>query len=463
MRYLLYVFVFLALYSCKHNDVSSPPCNSEITEIRQDTSYLSTPIIIPVHLIEDKLNRALQHDLMDENSPMWKKNARPSSKMKIKVSRMGNIEIFWKNNVAKYKVPLIVLVEHQIVPKKMLRLSKALALKTEFSLQMVFETTVNIDKKWKIQPKTKFNSFTWLSKVKIGGIVGVEWIVERKMRRQMPIIVANLDSSIRANVHIDRALNRVWQNIQKPIIINRNKETVWLKINPIRFEMGTITSQKEHLIVQGRILATTETMVGDTPVYRINYHLPPLIKRRSLPDNAYIYMRSEIPFFDINEIISRNLVGKEFSKSGNTIVLKAVEVSSCPPDLVVHLQVQGAVNGDIYFRGTPQYEPDSQRIVIKNFDFDLKSKALLLEGADWLLHDTFKDQMEKELKIGLSDQMIKIPDRIMKGMEAGRIGKKMDLYIEQWDFRPQQIWVRPNDITALIIVNARVEIELEQI
>jgi hypothetical protein len=204
-------------------------------------------------------------------------------------------------------------------------------------------------------------------------------------------------------------------------------------------------------------------MVGDTPVYRINYHLPPLIKRRSLPDNAYVYMRSEIPFFDINEIVSRNLVGKEFSKSGHTIVLKAVEVSSCPPDLVVHLQVQGAVNGDIYFRGRPQYEPDSQRIVFKNFDFDLKSKALLLNGADWLLHNTFKDQMEKELKIGLSDQMIKIPDRIMKGMEAGRIGKKMDLHIEQWDFRPQQIWVRQNDITALVIVNARVVIELEQI
>jgi Domain of unknown function (DUF4403) len=304
----------------------------------------------------------------------------------------------------------------------------------------------------------------WLSEVKaLGGMINIEKMVEWKMRRQMPDIVLNLDSSIRANVRLDRALGRVWQNIQKPIIINRNKETVWLKVNPIRFEMGTIVTKDENLYIQGRLLATTETLVGDTPVYQINYTLPPLVKRQSLPDNAYIYMRSEIPFSDINEIVSRKLVGKTFTHLGQHIVLNKVEVSSCPPDLVVHLGIQGAVNGDIYFRGTPQYEPDSQRIVINNFDFDVKSKEMLLGGTDWLLHNTFKDQMEKELKIGLTDQLIKIPDRIMKGIEAGRIGKKMDVYIEQWNFKPQQIWVRPNDIAALIIVNARVVVELEQI
>jgi Domain of unknown function (DUF4403) len=151
--FFVFSFLFLGLCSCKQKENVVPPCNGVMTEIQQDTSYLSTPIIIPVQLIEDKLNRALKRDIMNEESPMWKKNARPGSKLKIQVSRMGNIQISWKNNVAKYKVPLVILVERQIVPKKILRLSKALAVKTEFSLQMVFETAVEIDENWQLQPK----------------------------------------------------------------------------------------------------------------------------------------------------------------------------------------------------------------------------------------------------------------------------------------------------------------------
>ncbi|MBC7775461.1 MAG: hypothetical protein H7246_08480, partial [Phycisphaerae bacterium] len=63
----------------------------------------------------------------------------------------------------------------------------------------------------------------------------------------------------------------------------------------------------------------------------------------------------------------------------------------------------------------------------------------------------------------MAEKIVTIPDLIMEGIERGRVGKKMDFTIEQWDFRPQKIWVRPTDIATLVIVNARVKIELEQI
>ena len=59
------------------------------------------------------------------------------------------------------------------------------------------------------------------------------------------------------------------------------------KINPIRFELGAITTEGKNLMVQGQFSATTQTLIGDNPVNKMDTILPPLLKRLALPDQAY--------------------------------------------------------------------------------------------------------------------------------------------------------------------------------
>lgn len=466
MRYyfLVFILLFIGFSACKRINAPRPPCKGEYLEIQQDTSYLSTPLVIPTRLIEEKLNRAIGEDIVDDDDfeNINKKGKR--DKLKLKVSRLGDIQVQWKDNVATYQAPILVLAQRQIVSKRMLSMSKSIALKTEFSLRLVLETTVDIGEDWKLQPKTKFVSFKWLSEVKtLGGLIDVKKMVERRLHSQMPQILVNIDSTIRAKVHLDRAITRVWQNIQKPMIINRKEQVVWLKINPIRFELGTITTDSGNLLIQGRLSATTETLVGDSPAYTVDSILPPLVKRRELPDTAFVYMLSEISYKDINAVVSRKLAGQVFKLSGHRIKIKGVEIWGCGANLVLHLSVLGSVHGDIYLQGMPRYERDSQRIVIQNFDFEVRTQETLLASADWLLHGTFKEEIKDALRLPLAEKIDSIPEIIMRGIERGRVGKKMDFMIEQWDFRPRKIWVRPFDIAALVTVNAQVRVELQQI
>ena len=450
--------------SCDNIHTVRPPCQDQSVVIATDTSFLSTPLVISTRLIEHKLNSAIQQDILSDEDFGNRNSKGKRDKLKLKVQRLGDIQVNWKNNVATYQAPLLVLIEQEIVPKKVLPLPKSLALKTEFSLRLVIETAVDIGTDWKLQPKSKFVTFEWLSDVKtLGGLIDIKKIVERRIHHQMPEILTALDQTIRDSVHLDRAVSRVWRNIQKPIRINRKEQLVWLKINPIRFEMGSITTDSGNLLIQGRLSATTETLIGEHPDYTIDSLLPPLSKRISLPDTAYVYLVSEITYADINEVIGRKLKGREFLMSGHTLKVNSAELSGCGSDLVLHLGVQGDVKGDIYFKGTPRYEQDSQRIIIDHFDFEVKTGEVLVAGADWLLHSTFKDQIKDELSFPLAEKIVRIPDLIMEGIERGRVGKKMDFTIEQWDFRPQKIWIRPTDIAALVIVNARVRVELEQI
>jgi hypothetical protein len=459
---LILFFLILSLWACKKINAVRPPCEAQYVELTQDTSYLSTPLVIPTKLIEEKLNNSIGYELLDNDKPS--KGKYQADDMKFKVSRLGDIQVHWKDNVATYQVPLRVLIEKQIVNKKVLPMLKSVALNTEFSLRLDFKTSLDLDENWQLVPKTKFVSFKWLSEVKtLGGLISIKKMVERRIYRQMPQIVKNVDDTIRAKVHVDKAITRIWQNIQKPVIINRNKELVWFKINPIQFEMGTITTDQGNLLIQGRISATTETLVGKEPVFSIDSTLPPLLKRHALPNEAYVYMLSEISYEDINQILAQKLAGRDFDISGRAIKVKKAEVWGCGTNLVLHLEVHGGVKGDIYFKGTPQYEPDSQRFVIRNFDFEVQTQETITASMEWLLHSTFKEQMKNALSIPLSEKIAKIPEAIMQGIEKGKAGTKMDFIIETWNFKPQQIWVRESDIVALIIVNAQVRLEVEKI
>lgn len=464
MKHTFLAVLAVSFFACKKLETARPPCDSEPIVIRQDTSFLSTPLVIPTHLIAEKLNRAIRQNLVDDADFDSKKKGGKRPNLKLKVSRLGDITVRWKNNVARYDVPLLVLAERQIVPKGVLALPKSLAVKTEFSLRVVFETTLDIGEDWRLRPKTRFHSYEWLSDVKaLGGLIDLKKMVERRLNRQMPEILGNMDSAIRANVHLDRTIGRIWRNIQKPICINRKDSLVWLKIHPIRFEMGTITTDSGNLLIQGRLYATTETLVGDKPIIPIDSVLPPLVKRRSLSDTAFVYMLSEIPFSDLQKIIDRKLVGHVFNVPGHRLKVKSAEAWGCGENLVLRLSVGGDLRGDIYFQGVPIYEPDSQRIVIKNFDFEVRTQEALLASADWLLHDTFKEQVKAALSIELTDKILGIPKSIVQGIERGKAGKKLDFTIENWEFKPQKIWIRADEIVALVLVNARARIELEKI
>lgn len=462
-RYLCLLFLPGLLF-CKKIKNNRPECLVEYLGIPQDTSFLSTPLLIPTQLIEDKLNQVIRRDLLSDDDFDSINADGKKDKLKLKITRLGKIRVRWLDNVATIETPLLVLIERRVIRKNVLPFSKALALKTQFSLQLVFEITVQIGEDWTLRPKTRFVEFKWLSKVRaLGGLINVENMVERRIQKEMPAIVTNVDSLIHANVRLDRVVGRVWQQIQKPMIINRKEQLVWLKINPIRFETGRITTQGSNLMVQARLYATTQTLLGDTSGYTINTRLPPLIKKHSLPDTAFVYMLSKIPFSDINSVISKKLIGKNFAISGHDIQVTAVEVYGCNANIVLHLSVCGSLKAEIYMKGIPRYEPNAQHISIENFDFELMTDEALAAGADWLLHSSFKQQMQDSLNLPLAQKIATIPTAIERGIERGNAGEKMDFIIEQWDFRPQNIWVSDTAIIALILVEARVHIVLEKI
>lgn len=105
----------------------------------------------------------------------------------------------------------------------------------------------------------------------------------------------------------------------------------------------------------------------------------------------------------------------------------------------------------------------NSQLVIRNFDFEMETEEALLNGADWLLHSTFQNEIQDMLALPLKDKIAQLPKKIVEGIEKGKAGKKLDLDIEQWNFEPQQIWVQDDHLKVSLMAFAQVRLELEKL
>lgn len=381
--------------------------------------------------------------------------------MKLWVNRLNDIHIVWNDQVATCSVPLEVLIKKQLIGQNIA--PNALNMNLSFDMHLTFDVAFDLDSDWKLVTKTTFRSFQWLKEPKImGGTINLQNMVEKRLTSQMPDIQTAIDEQIHEKVRLDNAIGRIWQKLQKPIALNKQYRLVWLQFQPVRFEIGQIRTQGKNLLVQSRVVTFVKTLVGKEPAYEVNTVLPPLQRVAALPDSAYIHLMAEIPYSDLNKVLDDQLAGKTFDVQGQRIRVRDAALFGCGDQLVAHVRTAGAYRGDLFIHGKPEYQRDSQ-LVIRNFDFELETQEALLNGADWLLHSTFQNEVQDMLALPLKNKIAQLPQKIMEGIEKGRAGKKLDLDIERWAFEPQQVWVQEDHLKVSLIAMAQVRFELEKL
>ncbi len=464
MRQLLFFYIFFAV-ACSQREINptSDACNTFAeAKIEQDTSFVSTPLVISQKLLEDKINDAIKQVVIrDDDFNNIDILTGKKDRLKILVTRLGAIQITWKNDRATCSIPLAIVVKRQLIAQNIA--PKALNVDIEFDLVVTFALKLDIDPNWHLNPKTAFVGLKWLKEpTAFGGRINLKKLIQRKLLERMPSIAASIDKKIHEQVHLDQAIGRVWVKIQKPIPLNKERRMVWLQFQPIQFEVGSIRAKGTDILIESRLTSFIKTHIGDNPSYVIDSVLPPLRRTGHLPDTASIHLLAEISYHDLNRLLAKRVSGQTFDVQGHKITIGQAKVSGCGEQLLVYLKLKGDFKGSVYLRGTPEYRRDSH-LVIRNFDFDVNTEETLVLSADWLLHSTFKEEIQKSLALPLQEKIDGIPQKIMQGIEKGKDGKKLELDIEAWDFMPQRIWVQKDHLKILINTIAQVRFELEKL
>jgi hypothetical protein len=205
---------------------------------------------------------------------------------------------------------------------------------------------------------------------------------------------------------------------------------------------------------------------GNTAKFSLSLFFSPLI---STENQGYRYtslkpMKSQkqVKGFDIladaaasydslSSILTSAFKDQVISIKGKDIVVRNLRVVGTQSgQLVLRMEFEGFRNGMIYLICRPIMDLETQVLRLEDVDFELKTKALLLKSAEWLLGNRIKNTIMEKSKIDMSSNL----NMLLSTLESKLNGEvspgvnvttKLDLLrINKILLGPKRLYVRTN-------------------
>jgi hypothetical protein len=425
-------------------------------QVEKNISTIGIPFEISMADVERQINANIK-DLVFEDNSMEDNNY---DNFMCKVYKRENIVVTTQNEAFTFNVPLKVWAK---VGYKVMGMSIP-------PQELNFEFNVKFGSKFSIAPNWEANvqsfpiGYDWIKKptVRLAGFdISVAGLVERALNSKQDAILKSLDDAVRKNVEIKKYIVQAWNTAMQPYLLSEKYRT-WLKITPTELQMTPLTSVNNKVKATIGIKAITETVTGAKPTYLPVITVPDLKLVSSIPDDFQVGIMAEIPLSEAAKLTGDTLIGQNFSfKDGKyNVQVTDIDIYGDNEKMVIKSGLKGSINGKIYYKGTPAYDPVKRTVFLDNFDYDLKTKNFLVGAANWLFQGVFTKNMKEAMTFNIGGQI----DDMKKQMQANlnkQVSKGVSLNGNILDLAPDKVYLTPNSIICVINAKGKLDIKID--
>ena len=447
--------LLLLLYSCRSADTFTAKRPAEkymhpdSVSFAHDISTLNLPIDIPVAEIENQLNQQLtgllyEDDKLDDDNLL------------LKVWKRENLTVNANGSAFDIKIPLKIWVKAG---------KFGIFKELEFALNAKISTQLSLTPDWQLRTVTTPKGYDWVSKpvFKLGFIeIPITGIIEKVLDEQIPQVSKELDKYVGEKVEIKKYVQQAWIQMQTPYQVSQEYDT-WLKVTPLEVLMTPIQGTGKSAGTRLGIRTFTETIVGEKPEVIVNDKLPPLKLVTSMADDFTIGLSSEISHKQAEKLLSAMMVGQTytFQDGKYNITVKSLELYGNQERLIIATQLEGSLNGKVYFAGVPFYNPQTRSLEIKNLDYEIDTKNKLLKAASWLAHGKFTKMLAQNFKFPVGDQIDQAKKTLQDNLKDYKLSKGVFLTGTLQKLEPKNVYITTKSIIATLEATGKASIRIE--
>ncbi|MFN5169877.1 MAG: DUF4403 family protein [Cyclobacteriaceae bacterium] len=447
------------LFRCSRVAPPAPERTQVDSVLQVGLSHLNIPVFFPVRELEKIANEKLQARIFEAHVPISKKN----DTVDLAISRFKPLSLAYdgKRGIT-YVVPLQV--------DGMLR-SRVAGIKIQNKIPITAQVLLTLysdlylDNDWNLSPKTKLINLEWVQepRVNVAGIkVNLTGPLEKALRNNEDKLTTKLDQTVRESAPIRRSVEKLWRDIQKPIRINRKIVPAWLKVDADDMNARLFFHSKDTLILEVGLAARIRTLLDSASAPVTKKALPNFKRKPENSPGLSASVKVTLPFDKLNEVLHRVTDTMRIAFQGREIRIKEAEVYGTDTGVAVRLALRGDLRAEVYLRGTVGFDSVENRVTIQNFAFDVNSDQALLSAANWLAHDVIIDKLQPYLSLPMKHTFDALPDLITKGIEKGKLGSKINVYIPNWEVAVDQTLITRNDIQLILQARGLIAVGLEE-
>ena len=175
----------------------------------------------------------------------------------------------------------------------------------------------------------------------------------------------------------------------------------WLKINPQKIRLTNMFARNDSLNI---FLGMTAKPVISFERSTDQMTLVPNIDNSISKPGFNIFLDAVLNYDSLSNILNAQLKGKEFDLAkGKKVVVQDCRIYGTGNEkLIIKMSFSGSNSGIAYFTGKPFYDENKKLIEVRDIDFDVKTKNLLLKSADWLFNKRITTEIARVSKFDLS-------------------------------------------------------------
>ena len=334
-----------------------------------------------------------------------------------------------------------------------------------FEVALKFTTKFSIAPNWEAQTQTTLTGYDWITKpsLNFGGIsVPITPLVENVLNSKKEMLAKQIDDGVRKNVEIKKYVVQAWNTAMQPTLLSEKYHT-WLKVSPQELLMTPLKTVNNRVVASIGLKAFTETTTGEKPVIQTVTSVPNLQIVPAIPENFQIGIISEISFAEAAKLTADTIVGQSFTfKDGKyKVEVTDVDVYGNEGQLIIKAGLQGSMNGNIYFKGVPTYNPKDTTIYLENFDYDLKTKNILLKIGSWLFAGKLAKNMKEALTFKIADKLAETRKQIQASLSANKVAKGVIINGKIEELTPDKVYLSPNGIIAVTFAKGKMNLQVD--
>lgn len=458
-RSFLFLLLLLSFYSCYHVKPEAPQRSELDSLMVVPESELNIPLNFEVSNLQDWINKKIAGNFIKKG---FKVNNKKDS-LYLSVEKIAPIQLKWKNGVMHFEFPL-KLTGTYFKTFGNITLSNPNPLETQLTLKM--NSALSIDKNWNILSQSTLQSIEWHTEpeINVGPIkINLKEALEDLVYGEEDTLTQLLDKTAYDQINFKKTIEKVWNDIQKPIVVSKENPEIYLKNRAIRLE-GDLLKNTEDTIVLDLSLFSNACMTLDEKLLpTANMNLSTLQPRSDNNDEFKLSIHGQLPYEKINFELNALLKNKKIDVKGYETTLKEIEIYGSGQSLVVMIDAVGDLKGKLYALGELAYNAEKQLFSIENFRYDIDTEDQLIKTAHLFLKDEILIEVNQYLSFDVSPYLKNLPELLTEAIEKGKSGETINLSIEKLDVVSWRHLITGSNLQFVVDVKGKASIEIEHL
>ena len=460
--------ISISLPSCKSVSINSSPPDKELStapKIPQVLSVINVPVSIPVSQIQNRINQEV-------NGVIYKDD-QFKNYIKMTITKTGTIVVTADNNLLNFSVPLHINVQAQYQP---CNICPTLSKSADFDITIKTSSSISISPGWQLQTKTS-GDYDWGQQkpsLSIGPVnIPLSSVIDLALKPQLDKIFARFDQEVQNRVTIKDYVQKAWVAAQQPFMIDRNYNT-WLAVNPIGLSATALQAKSGQISMNIGIKCYISTVSGDIPHPIINNTVPNLDAYSSSDNGFSVALSGEVTYAFASQMLRSQVGGQTYQLDDNKYSMKvdSISLSGNADYVLIRLDLEGkklsgdekTIKGTVYMQGVPYYDPQDMTIKVKNLDYNVKTKNVLIKSAGWLLKAGLENEIKKHLVFSLKDKLEETKQTLQKSISNNvRINENAYFKGTVNSIEPQAIYLTPFSMVATVNAKGSITIVVDKL